>query len=89
MTAPRRGGDFHSILDAVDAAMARQDDSDSARVAILQAYATVWAAIGYGLWLMVELMIRILLALWRLVRRKKQVDPDEGWTTTMKKKGRA
>lgn len=85
---PRRSGEYHTLLDAIDAALARRDDSDDARVALIQAYATAWAAIGYGIWVVVELMIRMILAIVRLIRRGRREDDDEGWTTTMKKKGR-
>lgn len=85
---PRRGGEYLTVLDAIDAALARRDDSDDARVALIQAYATAWAAIGYGLWLVAELMIRLVLALVRLLLRRGRKDDDGEWTTTMKKRGR-
>ena len=90
---PRRSEEYHTLLDAIDAALARRDDSDDARVALLQTYATVWAAIGYGIWVVVELMIRLIVAILRfLFRRKRRRDEDledQQWTTTMKRKGRA
>lgn len=87
---PRRSEEYHTLLDAIDAALARRDDSDDARVALIQAYATVWAAIGYGIWVVVELMIRVIVAIWKMIfRRRPRPDPeDELWTTTMKRKGR-
>lgn len=63
--------EFGTMLNAIDAAIGREDDGSSdARVAIAQTYATVWAAIGYGIWVILELAIRLLVALWRLLFRR-------------------
>ena len=85
--SPGRDGGYHNLLDAIDSALARRDDSDTARVALLQAYATVWAAIGYGIWLFLELLIRLILAIVRALSRRRR-DDDGEWTTTMRRKGR-
>lgn len=60
--------DYLTFLDAIDAALARDDDGEAtARIALMQTYATIWAAIGYGLWLLVEMLVRLIIAIVRLI----------------------
>ena len=88
---PARDTEYLTILDAVDAALARRDDGEAtARVALIQAYATAWAALGYGLWVVLEICVRVIVAIARAIASpwRKRDDDDHLWTTTMKRKGR-
>jgi hypothetical protein len=86
--APRKM-EYLTLLEAIDAAIARRQGGD-ASVHAAQVYATVWAVIGYGLWLAFELMFRVaaLLIRWIASLFGRDQHQDDGWTTTMKRKGR-
>jgi hypothetical protein len=65
--------EYLTLLDAIDAALARDDDGEAtARIALMQTYATIWAAIGYGIWVLVELLVRLIVAIVHLVTRRKE-----------------
>lgn len=83
----RRASKLERLLDVVDRTLGREDAGD-VEIMLLQAFATAWALLGYAIWLGMWLTWRVLVAIARaLASPWRRRDRDEGWTTTIKRRG--
>lgn len=79
---------YATILDRVDRALSREHAGD-AELMLVQAFATVWAGLGWLLWVTLWLTWRVLAWAWRVLTAPFRRRGDDGeFTTTVKKRGR-
>lgn len=74
------------IVAATDEKVGTTDDPTE--LMLQQTFATVWAVLGLVLWTMLKYNYLALRWVWRLLTRRNRPS-DEGWTTTMRYRGRA
>ena len=75
---------FHRLLDRIDSGLAREDQTDAETVA-LQTFATVWAALGYVIWIALLLTARVVVAVARALAspwRRRRARP---WKVTARR----
>lgn len=61
---------------------------DDTELMLQQTFATVWAVIGYVVWLMLKYTFFAMRWVWRFFARRRRPS-EEGWTTTMRYRGKA